>query len=49
MLQWAEDVDMSPYRPLMPVVMLSLSHNEKNHPYRHWLHYRLHARGLIGL
>ena len=33
MIQWAEGVGMDQCRPLMPVLMLSLAHDEKNYPH----------------
>ena len=38
MIGMAEGFGMCPRRPLKPVVKRSLTHYEKNHPYRHRLY-----------
>ena len=37
MMQWSEGGGMDPHRPLKPVIKRSVTHYEKNHPYRHRL------------
>ena len=51
MIQWAEGVRMDPWRPLMPVIMRSLAHDEKYQPLRHCAPFPCHARAaprLVG-
>ena len=37
MIQWSKGGGMDLHRPLKPVIKRSVTHYDKNHPYRHWL------------